>query len=297
MTGYGRSSLSSADLKLRIDVEIRTLNNRGFDFVNRCPREYLFLESKLRSLVKSFIERGRVELFVYRKKEGEPQLPLPTVEELSSPLNKLLSLTADLGVDVKNDQPVRREIIFWLLNRNLKENQFEGLSDISQSEQELLFEAATQALHSLTEERAREGRELALSVVDNLKQLEEVIINKITELHPLYYERQRQNLLKRIQDIFANVAVNSDRLLTEYAILAERLDISEEIDKLKAHLAGAVNCLASHSIGRRLDFLAGEILRELNTTSSKAPSYEIITLVNQGKIIVEKIREQAQNLE
>lgn len=287
MTGYGRGSCSREGFG--VTVELRSVNHRYADFFLRVPRELHIFEDRIRSLLKKEIRRGRVEVNItlsgspageeivvvnealalsyYRALEG-------LAERLELPLNMGLGELIQLPEVLQAPGAAPGEDILW----------------------PLLEEALQEALQNLVRRRSEEGDNLSFDLKAGLGQVE-VLVGELAGLAPAVLEEQKQRLEAKLTGALG-AHFDENRLLMECAVLAERADIHEEMVRLGSHLSSFKTALAGESpAGRRLDFLAQEIFREINTVGAKSQDYRLAALVVEVKSELEKIREQIQNIE
>lgn len=284
MTGYGEAATQGRYAK--IAVQLRTLNHRHLDIQLRVPREYLPIEEDIRKSIRQRISRGRVDLFVTRsllrgqgrKLELDEGLLRQYLSSLGRAKRKF-GLKGEVDISICASLPE----LFQLREAEIKE----------EDERSLVLKTLDFALKNLERSREREGRQLKLDVQSQIRHLRKIS-------RGLAREGEKINL--RLRDSLSaregGNNLEAQREATEGAGPNFRGDIHEEVVRLKTHveeLARLVN--ERGSVGKQVDFLLQEIQRELNTISSKAPQLPVIQLVLAGKERVEKIREQAQNVE
>jgi len=290
MTGYGRSEASGS--RLCLGIEVKSVNHRHLDVAIKLPRTLSALEADMRRLVQSAVQRGRIDVAVNLS-------PLP-----GRPLG---SLSVDLALAREYADTARQlgdelglvggPTVTWLLEQ----------PGIVQKEAEpplapeeawpLLDGALRQALSELVKRREVEGEALRKDL-EGLSADLRAQVDLIGERAPLSVERRTARLRERIQALSAGVAIDQARIATEVAVWAEKTDISEELARLRAHLAQLGVLLGDGgAVGRTLDFLIQEMNREANTVASKADDLEISQAVIAVKSILEKLREQTQNVE
>lgn len=292
MTGYGRGE--AADRGYHITVEIKTVNNRYLDMNIRLPRAFQAFDTKLRTLVKQYLVRGKAEMFVTLETDEAETLSvkcnLQIAEQYAAAMHEIAKQT-----DVKDDTTVsliaRMPEVFKIEDNSPEEDVLE----------KLLTEAAVEALKQLTESRAREGAYLAEDIRGKLTKIREhaaFIEGKVPEINAAY----NRKLKERIEEILGNHSVDEGRLLTEAAIFADKSSVDEELVRLNGHIDAFLVTLdsakeESEGIGRKLDFLIQEMNREANTTLSKSTDMELSAHGVEIKTEIEKIREQIQNIE
>jgi uncharacterized protein (TIGR00255 family) len=288
MTGFGRAEVERG--KLRVAAEIRTLNQRFFELKLNLPRTWGEYEAEIRRLVQSVIARGRVELFVRCVSlEAEPatlrvndQLAALYVKELGR-LGKRLGLDGKLGIEALLQRPE----IFRV---------HEEEAD-SRPAFELALTAVGRALKAIDAERRREGAALRADLMSRMGK----IGSALPQIERLASESRSEivaNFQARLHDLIADIAVNEKRLFEEASEAAQRADIAEEVTRLRAHLGGLRELARRQGpVGKQIEFLLQEVNREVNTIGSKSQSAALSRITVEVKGEVEKMREQAQNVE
>ena len=285
MTGFGRGDAGHAPA---VSVEARATNHRHLDLVVRLPREYGTLEDRLRAMVRQNVHRGRVEMAV---SVGAAEAPAraPRVDTLlaSQYHQALRDLAATLGLPYAPDV---REIVALPGVLAAAESSRDPETDWP-----AVAEAARAALAALGEMRAREGRALAADLGSRAHALLG-LVDAVEERLPVARVQHLQRLAARVTALTGEVPPDGFR--SELAALVERADIAEELVRLRSHLRQFRQCLdAEGPVGRRLDFLAQECHREWTTIAAKAVDVQISEWAVDARVIVEQLREQAQNVE
>jgi uncharacterized protein (TIGR00255 family) len=288
MTGYGRAEMANGQRK--VVVEVRSVNHRFSEVVIRMQKDLSPLEERIRNLVQAKVSRGRVDVTVIREAYGERRRRVEVDQELaSSYYEKLRELGQSLGLraQTKLDLIARLPDVF---------NITEVPEDIERL-WESLSPAVDQALDAMLAMREREGERLRADLVGRLASIEDHT-GAIEERAPQTVEDYRRRLADRVKEILPGVEIDEGRLATEVVLFAERSNVTEEIVRLRSHLAQMRQSLEqSEAVGRRLDFLLQEMNREINTIGSKASDGQIAKVVIEVKSELEKIREQVQNIE
>lgn len=287
MTGFGRGVTTTKSFQL--SVELRSVNHRFLEIHTKFPKEWMEAEILTKKLLSQYILRGKLDVTVYLKEldtsEQQIKINWPLIEAYKR-------VKEQLTIAVPLEEKWSMQELLSLENALVHEKQ--ELSSI-----ELLNaveQAVTEAVTNLIQMREREGQELHTVVIQYKQQLDEQI-QKIRSVSLDAVSKYRARLTERIAEI-ANVSAFDDRLLVEVAVFAERADISEELDRLESHFVQLVETLQGNaSIGRKLDFLMQEMHREINTIGSKNQSSEASAAVVEAKTILEKMREQVQNIE
>ncbi len=291
MTGFGRAEgLSQGS---NFTVEARSVNHRYLDVKARLPKQLTELESNLRAVVRPFVQRGRLDIQFTLNTSGEQTHQ--TVVDFDAAREHLAqhqAISEQLGVEV---QCTTADLI--KASGVLNQVAANDVLDLDPDEVKSTIELAMQRLADM---RAREGAHLRDALEDLLEQSKAhqqslvVLVAAQTSTH-------REKLIVRMTEAVGEVdATNNARLMMEAGLLAERLDVQEELDRLSAHFGQFSEiCSAENEdpVGRRLDFLCQEIIREVNTTASKAQSIEITRITIELKTLMERVREQVQNVE
>lgn len=291
MTGFGEASIERDGLE--IVVEIKSVNHRFLDVVCKLPGVYSRFETGLARVVRERLKRGRVDLFIGRKETGDSAYDLCFNQTLYEDyLGVFRSALKQASV---TERQAFGPLIAAALNRKevleLVPKEVDASGDL-----ELLEGAVVEALEKLIEMRAREGAELEAELLGQLSHFES-LTKKISEqavTTPLDY---KERLTARLERLAGDVAVDPERLAQEVAVLSDRIDVTEELARLKSHILQFRDILEKGEGGRKLEFLLQEITREINTTGSKAQNSDITGLVVEAKAVVEKLREQVQNVE
>ena len=291
MTGFGKGNGETADYQ--IEIEIKSVNQRFMDLQLRMPKQLNDLEALIRQEVKKVLQRGRVELYLTLNEKNAAHKEVIVQWDLLVPFLKQVEEEAAQRLDIKelSKKNLLEKLIVHEAFLDIREKQQED----TQLEQGVL-DALSQALTAIDQSREIEGQ----GIYQVLKENQQQLLGKIMELQTfiaVYEADHRQRFEKKLTE-YLGEQVDQERLLTEMAILLERGDIHEELDRMMIHLDSMTTLLEAKSpIGRELDFLIQEMNREVNTIGSKPSPIEIKNSVVQMKTIIEKIREQVQNIE
>jgi uncharacterized protein (TIGR00255 family) len=288
MTGYGQASWHGGGR--RLTVEVRAVNQRFLDVRVTLPRDCQRWEDELRALVQQHVERGKVDVSVNRTGSAPGAFDVEVNEALARAtiegwqrLQRRLRLpgTIDVGFLLG-----RGEFVRVVERRDL------GPTDLPRVRALLVA-----ALRRFNRERAREGRALARDMrgrTARLRRIAGVLRQRARALKPEFARR----LAERMQTLLADAAVDRDRLLHEAALLAERADVTEELVRLDSHLGRLAELLRQDAaVGKPIDFLLQELHREINTIASKSNALAVTDLTLEARAEIEKLREQAQNVE
>ncbi|MBO1304855.1 YicC family protein [Enterococcus sp. 669A] len=291
MTGYGQGTAVNEAYEL--SIELKSVNNRFLDLQIRMPKELNAYETLLRKIAKEQVQRGRVDMYINLAplKTGNKQVVIQW--ELLDQLIEGLKTGAKERYGV-TDLPVNE-----ILLKSLEQDDYVTLEDRKQSDEtleSLVQAAATQAFQQLIQSREAEGAGIQ-AVLAGYRQDVFAQIEALKQFVDVYEADYQKRYEEKLQEYLGG-AVDQDRLLTEMAILLERGDVHEELDRLSIHLEKMDSLLQiTGPVGRELDFLLQEMNREVNTIGSKSSPIQIKDIVVQLKTILEKIREQIQNVE
>ncbi|MCM3113994.1 YicC family protein [Neobacillus sp. MER 74] len=287
MTGFGRAKAES-DL-FSVNVEIKTVNHRFCEMNIRMPRQLLKIEDRLKKKLSQYIRRGRVEVYVTLEGEGsvtrKVHVDWKLLDEYSQIIEQVREKYHVEGIVTLQDLLSRSEFL------HIEE------SEIGNDELErLVLEATEEAANLLRQMRLAEGEELKKDLLAILSQLE-INVLELQKFAPLVVHSYKERLTKRMEE-FVNGQLDETRILTEVAVFADKADINEEVTRLKSHVQQFLHTLQSiEPIGRKLDFIVQEMNREANTIGSKANDSNIAKQVVDIKSLLEKLKEQVQNIE
>ncbi len=288
MTGYGKG-VAKLDGKT-VTIELKSVNHRYLDYGIKMPRAFMFLEDAVKKCIEARIARGHIDVFITYEQtlvdEGEYVVDidlaksyLKAVGNLASEVGIVNDVTLSSLVKVQDvvrrEQPVENEDVL----------------------KDLTLTALNEALDNLVAMRAKEGEALKLDVSNKLDSIK-ANLDEIVKFAPLVIENYRNQLNARIQEVVEPNLIDAQRLATEIALYADHCAIDEEILRLNTHISNMRGMLLQQDpVGRKMDFLVQEFNRETNTIGSKANDMHITTCVLNIKNDIEKIREQAANIE
>ena len=288
MTGYGSASGMSGNLEL--EIELRAVNNRYLDVSARLPRRYLFVEDELKKRVGQAVSRGKVDVFVNVDSTQDQEVEIT----LNEPL-------ADAYVAA-----LQRIATRFSLESDLTALQVAKLPDVLHVERPEtdtdtlardLLGVLDEALKHFNAMRKTEGEKLHRDISDRLDQIM-ALAAQVEALSPETVVAYRKKLEQRMAEVLEGTHIEASRILTEAAIFADRVAVDEEITRLKSHVSQLRDILNTEgAVGRKLDFLLQELGRETNTIGSKCQDLTLGKIVIELKAEIEKIREQAQNIE
>lgn len=290
MTGYGRAEAAGA--RTILSIECKSVNHRHLDVSLKLPRVLGAFEADARRLIQAAVQRGRVDVSAtLTAPEGSVLNPLTVnlaqAKEYAEAA-RTLAAALDLG-----DGPS----LGWVMGQSGVLSREEQAPLSAEEAWPLLERALSSALAELVERRETEGRALGQEL-SGLGATLAAHVDTVAVRAPMAVERRAGRLRERMQTMLAGAEVDQSRLATEVAVWADKTDVSEELARLRAHLAQLGALLAGDGpVGRTLDFLIQEINREVNTIGSKADDLEISQAVIAAKSTLEKMREQVANLE
>ncbi len=288
MTGYGRAEARGS--RLAVVVEARSLNHRFLEIGVKLPRSLSARETEIRQLVQGRVARGRLDVTVAgRRVAGSPNTVRADLTLGAEYVRSARALAAALGL------PGELAIADLL--------RLPGVVAVEEAEDDdgesglLLKDAAQQALDELVRMRQAEGAALAADLAAHLGTLEAWAAG-LADTLPAALQRIRERLRARIQALLDEVPAEPGRIVQEAAMLAARSDVAEELARLVSHCGQFRALLAAGGpVGRQLDFLLQEMHREVNTIASKADDGEMVARVLEARTVVERLREQVQNVE
>ena len=286
MTGFGTVEGEVGTRRARI--EIRSVNHRFFHTTLRVPSELAAAESSLRESLRRAFDRGHISVSVRWVEDGAPAMVLDLVRagDVVDSLRELQK-QFQLGGEVTVDTVVR---LSWASPGESRES---GAA-VPWSD---LEPTLVRAIAACTADRQREGRALQAELVARLSDLR-TAASEVARLAPARLDRELERISRTVATLAAGVAVDPDRLAQEIAIIADRIDVTEELVRLDSHLHAATAALeAGGPVGKQLGFIAQEMGREVNTIGSKANDSEMGAHVVAMKGQLEKVREQLENLE
>ncbi len=289
MTGFGEGAAENENYEAK--VTLRSVNHRFLDISVRMPEEHRSLEPGIVLQLRARLERGRIEARLSIGPRATRGLEIKIDEAAAA---RYLEASRHLGAKQGASETLETGTLLRLpgvVSVEAVENVF------SDADRGVLDAAVESALERLLEARAREGAELTKVLRRAVAGLGEVVA-KLTDLRAPLQQDLLERLQARLAELTGGAGFDVDRLAQEAALLVDKADIQEELDRLKLHVEHFGTLLAEDgAVGKRLDFLAQEILRELNTIGSKSRSSAATQLVLDGKVLCEQLREQVQNVE
>lgn len=288
MTGFGRCEIVDKDRK--VIVEIKSVNHRYCDISIKMPKKLGFFESAIRSLLKKYIQRGKVDVFITYEDYTENRSCLKYNKELAAEyLQTLRQMNADFGIedDIRVSALSRYPDVLVLEEQPVDEDEL----------WHFLEQAIAKACEGLVETRTKEGEQLRTDLFAKLDGMLDYVAY-IEERSPEIIAEYRSRLVEKVKDLLGDSSIDEGRIAMETTIYADKLCVDEEIVRLKSHIESTKTTLAGGgSVGRKLDFIAQEMNREANTILSKANDLMISNTAINLKTDIEKVREQIQNIE
>ena len=288
MTGFGRERIVAGGKEYL--VEIRSVNSRYCELTAKVPKNYTYLEEKLKTLVKSRLSRGKAEisLTVYDIQGRDTAITVNTLV-VKRYLEEMRKCSEELGLkdDIELSDIFRMTDAFTVVRPEEDE-------DVIWANAE---SAAKGALDKFTTMREAEGEKLKADILEKLDDIEKMT-EEVERLSPETVKAYRERLYTRLKEVLENVQADEQRIIAEAAIFADKTAVDEETVRLHSHFKQFREMTeAKEPVGRKLDFLVQEINRESNTIGSKCQDLRVTKLVIEMKSEIEKIREQIQNIE
>ena len=290
MTGFG-----SADATIgafRVSVEVRSVNHRFFTPSIKLPTALTRLETEVRDLLRKHVARGHVT-FALRVEHGGNDGPQIDINRLLGYAAQLRAIPADAGIDTHIDVASLLRLPDVMRSAGDEEDSIANLDPAA------LLALSVDAILAFVRMREAEGARLAQYLLDRLVLIEGAL-DRLAERAPQRLVEQRDRLTNAVRELAAGIAVDPQRLAQEIAILADRVDVAEELSRFASHNAAcraAIAAPGSEAVGKRLGFILQEMVREANTTGSKANDASMQREVVLIKEELERMREQVENLE
>lgn len=289
MTSFGRSN-SEEGKKRVFTVEMKSVNSRYLDVNIRMPKSIISLEEEIRKMISNSLNRGKVDVFINIKNYNEgARVPKVDINLAQGYLQCLKEIEEKLNI--KNDISVMQiarfpEVITMIEEEDKIDEIWEELKPLISSSLDMMINM-----------REVEGEKLKEDILIKINQIED-LVSKVEEFADSIPKVFKQKLEERLKDLLGNVEVDENRIATEVCILADKATVDEEIIRLNSHINQVRETLKlNEPIGRKLDFIVQEMNRETNTIGSKSSDIKMTNIVIDIKNILEKIREQVQNIE
>ena len=288
MTGFGRCEAVTDECK--ISVEIKAVNHRYLDLSIKMPKKFNYFEAAMRTLLKDYIQRGKVDVFVTYEDYTEEKVALKYNSSLAAEYVQSFEKMAE-QFGIENDVKVS------MLSRCPEVLTMEQEPEDEEHMWSLLEPVLKKAAENFVETRIREGENLKTDLIGKLDYMLTMV--DFIEVHsPKVLEDYRKKLEDKVKEMLQTTTIDESRILTEVTIFADKICVDEETVRLRSHIEGMrKELLAGGSVGRKLDFIAQEMNRESNSILSKSNDLEISDHAIILKTEIEKVREQIQNIE
>lgn len=288
MTGFGRCEIVTTEYKL--SVEMKAVNHRYLDLSIKMPKKFNYFEASIRNLLKTCIQRGKVDVFINYEDYTDEKLCLKYNSSLAAEymeafqkMQEQFGLASDVSVSMLARMP---EVLVMEQQPEDEERIWKQLSG-----------AIETAAEKFVESRIQEGEKLKEDLLAKLEYMEE-LVSFIEERSPEIVQEYRRKLEDKVKELLQNTTMDEGRIATEVTIYADKICVDEETVRLRSHIDATRRELeAGGSVGRKLDFIAQEMNREANTTLSKSTDLAISDKAIALKTEIEKVREQIQNIE
>lgn len=288
MTGFGRHEVVEANCK--VVVEMKSVNHRYLDLSIKMPKRFNFFESAIRNLIKQYIQRGKVDIFISYEDYSEGRVSLNYNKGIASEyiayakqMEEEFHITNDLSTSVLARLPE----VFTM----------EQIEDNEEQIWSVLHQAILGAVQSFVQTREVEGQHLKRDIFEKLEHIEQ-LVEEVESRFPTVLLEYRAKLEEKVKELLESSSIDESRIVAEVTIFADKICVDEETVRLKSHIHHMKETLLQEdNIGRKLDFIAQEMNREANTILSKANDKKISQYGIDLKTEIEKVREQIQNIE
>ena len=288
MTGFGKAAIETDNFS--IEFNIKSVNNKGFDFNSKLPFELISFEQDFYKLAKSICLRGSIQIFCQFKRNYQHSV---SRFKKSENIESYSRMCEDINHYFGNKGFRLNFSINQMINFIVKENKDVEFSKLEKNKINKIFKSA---LNDMVKSRINEGKNMEkdikghLSIIGNL-------LKQIKKVEKTYKKEYFIKFKKRVNSLLGNLGLDNERLYQELAIISEKLDISEELDRLTSHIRETKNYIKKENYpGKKINFICQEMLREINTIGSKSNNGAISYLVIDFKDNLGKIREQVQNI-
>ena len=288
MTGYGKGIAENETA--RVTIEMKSVNHRYLDLNIKLPKKLNFLESQIRNKISEKIFRGKVDLYISLNEHADASCKVSINDVIAKEyLDSISDMAKKLGIDndIKASSIVRLPDVIELEE---VESDEDGLK-------ELVFTALSDCINQFVDARIAEGSRLEKDLIAKMDEML-VLVNRLEERSPQIIEEYKLRLSTKIHELLEDSKIDESRIAQELTIYADKICIDEEMVRLKSHVAETRSVFdLDKEVGRKLDFLAQELNREANTILSKSTDVEIADIGITLKTLIEKVREQIQNIE
>ena len=288
MTGFGRCEIQKETRKFT--VELKSVNHRYLDVNIRMPKKLNFFETAIRTLLKQYANRGKVDIFISYEDSSQQQMALKYNAALAA---EYMQYFRQMSEEFQLDNDIRVSSLSHCPEVLTMEEQTEDEEELWIGLQEALKGAFTQ----FVETRTKEGEHLKQDILQKLSGMEE-LVQEIEIRSPKILAEYRIKLEEKVKELLVDTQIEESRIAAEVILFADKICTDEEVVRLKSHIVHMKHTLEeSEGIGRKLDFIAQEMNREANTILSKANDLEVSNYAIGLKTEIEKVREQIQNIE
>lgn len=288
MTGFGRAEVVSAERK--ITVELKSVNHRYLDLNIKMPKKLMFLEGSIRSMMKEYMQRGKVDVFITYEDYTLNCAALKYNRELAREyMSCLKEMEEEFGLenDIRVSTLSRYPEVLTMEEQSLDEEQLWNA----------LEGPLREACSKFVETRIREGEHLRKDLIEKLHGLDEKVC-RVEERSPEVVKAYREKLEAKVHELLEDSQIDDSRIAAEVVLFSDKICNDEETVRLHSHIKGMEKILnENEGVGRKLDFMAQEMNREANTILSKSNDLVVSNIAIDLKTEIEKIREQIQNLE
>lgn len=288
MTGFGRCEHQQGSKKFT--VEMKAVNHRYFDVSIKIPKKFTFFEAAIRGILKEYVQRGKVDVYITYENFAEESAELKYNESIAAEYLKYfrqMSETFGLEDDIRVSVLGRCPEVFTMEEQAVDEDEIWVV----------LEQAVRGACVQFSQARSREGEALKTDILDKLAQMEENV-SLIEARYPQIISEYRKKIGEKVAELLGDTQIDEGRLASEVILFADKICTDEETVRLGSHIATMREVLLQGgAIGRKLDFIAQEMNREANTILSKANDLETSNIAIDLKTDIEKVREQIQNIE
>jgi len=291
MTGFGRSELVDSDKK--ITVEMKSVNHRYLDLTIKMPRKFNKFEVNLKNVIKEYANRGKMDIYIgYEDLKGKGV----SVRYNSDIAKEYFKYLQQIGEEFGLTEDIKPTVLARFPEVLTIEDSMDEDDEALYVDLEKVFR---EALENFTAARVAEGENLKADLLEKIDRLEE-LVSKVEELLPDIIEKYKNRLLEKSKEFLQNSTIDENRIAAEVTIYSDKVCVDEEMVRLRSHVQQVRKLFSTEEpdgIGRKLDFIVQEMNREANTTLSKSDSIEVTDIGIEMKTLIEKIREQIQNLE
>ena len=289
MTSFGRSSSEEGEKRV-FTVEMKSVNSRYLDINIRIPKTLISLEEEIRKMINNSLNRGKVDVFInlknYNDGSGIPKVDINLAQGYLECLKEI-----ETKLDVKNDISVMQIARFPEVITVVEEE--DKIEEVWKELKPLINDS----LDMMIGMREVEGNKLKEDILSKISVIEE-LVSKVEEFADTIPKAFKMKLEERVKELLGNVDIDESRIAMEVCMLADKATVDEEIIRLRSHINQVRETLnLNEPIGRKLDFIVQEMNRETNTIGSKSSDIQMTNIVIDIKNILEKIREQVQNIE